>query len=148
MLLGVIFIAAGVTNTIGHAAEPLATGPAAALAVGVLFYLAGDSAFRRTLGMWSGVVRAAAAVVALGTIPLGWSSAALQLVTLVAVFAGVFRMEVVVVGANGATPPRPVARQAHRDRPSRPEISRLQRDRHAFPLHRPGYLFAIPRRNE
>lgn len=50
------------------------TGPAAALAGGVLLYLAGDVAFRRTLGLGSGLVRA---VAALGTIPLGKSSAAL-----------------------------------------------------------------------
>jgi len=93
MLLGVVFIAAGVTSAIGHAAEPLATGPASALAGGVLLYLAGDVAFRRTLGIGSGVVRAVAAVVALATIPLGWSSAALQLVALVVVFAAVFGME-------------------------------------------------------
>jgi low temperature requirement protein LtrA len=93
MLLGVVFIAAGVTNAIGHAAEPLATAPAAALASGVLLYLAGDVAFRRTLGIGRGLARAVAAVVALATIPLGWSSAALQLVARVLVFVGVCGVE-------------------------------------------------------
>jgi low temperature requirement protein LtrA len=55
MLLGVISIAAGVSSALGHFGEPLATGPAAALAGGVLLYLAGDVAFRRRLGIGSGV---------------------------------------------------------------------------------------------
>lgn len=93
MLLGVVFIAAEVTSAIGHATEPLATGPAAALAGGVLLYLAGNVAFRRTLGIGSGLVRAVAGVVALGTIPLGWSSAALQLVALVVLFGATFALE-------------------------------------------------------
>jgi low temperature requirement protein LtrA len=70
MLLGVVFVAAGVTSAIGHAAEPQATGPGAALAGGVLLYLAGDVAFRRALGIGSEVARSVAAV---ATIPLGWS---------------------------------------------------------------------------
>ena len=93
MLLGVVFIAAGVSSAIGHAAEPLALGPSAALAGGVLLYLAGDVAFRRTLRIGSGAARAVAAVVALGSIPLGRSSAALQLVALVVVFVLMFGSE-------------------------------------------------------
>jgi low temperature requirement protein LtrA len=41
MLLGALFIAAGSSNAIGHATEPLTTWPRAALAVRVVFSLAG-----------------------------------------------------------------------------------------------------------
>jgi low temperature requirement protein LtrA len=93
MLLGVISIAAGVSSAIGHAGEPLATGPAAALAAGALLYMAGDVAFRTRLGIGGWIPRAVAAVLALGTIPLGRSSAALELVALVVVFVAAFVVE-------------------------------------------------------
>jgi hypothetical protein len=79
VLVGVISIAAGVSSAIGHPSEPLATGPAAALAVGAFLYLAGDVAFRRRLDLGGWIPRATAAVMALATIPLGRSSAALDL---------------------------------------------------------------------
>jgi low temperature requirement protein LtrA len=94
MLLGVIVIAAGVKLSIGHVAEPLAGGPALALAGGVALYLAGDVAFRRTLGIWPVGYRAAAAVLALGTLPLGVLVAGgVQLVGLVAVLVATMAAE-------------------------------------------------------
>jgi len=88
MLLGVIVIAAGVKRSIGHAGDPLGIGPALALAGGVAGFLAGDVAFRRVLGIRPVGHRAAAAVLALGTVLLGLRlAAAVQLVGLVAVLA-------------------------------------------------------------
>jgi low temperature requirement protein LtrA len=94
MLLGVIVIAAGVKLSIGHVAEPLTGGPALALAGGVALYLAGDVAFRRTLGIRPVGYRAAAAVVALGTLPLGvLVGGGVQLVALVAVLVAAMAAE-------------------------------------------------------
>ncbi len=96
MLLGLVFIAAGVTNAIGHAAEPLAVGPASALAGGVLLHLAGEVAFRRTLGIGSGVVRAVAAGVAPVTIAR-WGDVPPAAISSGAVFATISRSENVLV---------------------------------------------------
>ncbi|HEX6532981.1 MAG TPA: low temperature requirement protein A [Gemmatimonadaceae bacterium] len=95
MLLGVVFIAAGVTKAIGHAAAPLGPGPAAALAVGAAIYLVGDVAFRRILRIDRGSTRTIVAIGALATFPLGGVSAALQLVMLVGVFVAGYVAEAV-----------------------------------------------------
>jgi low temperature requirement protein LtrA len=94
MLLGVIVIAAGVKRSIGHVTEQLGTGPALALAGGVAIYLAGDVAFRRTLGIRPVGYRAAAALAALATVLLGvWVAAGVQLVALVAVLVAALAAE-------------------------------------------------------
>jgi low temperature requirement protein LtrA len=94
MLLGVIVTAAGVKRSIGHVTEPLGTGPALALAAGVAIYLAGDVAFRRALGIRPVGYRAAAALVALGTLPLGvLVGAGVQLLGLVAVLVATMATE-------------------------------------------------------
>lgn len=93
MLLGVVGIAVGLENAIHHITEPLAFGPAAALAGGTALYLAGDVAFRRILQIGSGITRMVIAVIALGTVPLAAVSAAVQLTALVMLFVTAFIIE-------------------------------------------------------
>ena len=89
MLLGVIVMAAGLKDAIGHAFEPLDLAHALMLSGGVALFLAGDVLFRRTLGLGPGRLRAAAAALALATVPLGLAVSALgQLAAVVAVLAG------------------------------------------------------------
>jgi low temperature requirement protein LtrA len=109
MLLGVIVIAAGVKLSIGHVTERLGIGPALALAGGVAIYLAGDVAFRRTLGLRPVAHRAAAALLALATVPLGVRLAAgVQLVVLVALLVATIAAERRQRPA-GVAGPRPAA---------------------------------------
>jgi low temperature requirement protein LtrA len=106
MLLGVIVIAAGVKKSIGHIGDPLGIGPALALAGGVALYLAGDVAFRRVLGIRPVGHRAAAAALALATVPLGVGVAAgVQLVALAAVLVATIAAERRWRTAGVATPP-------------------------------------------
>jgi low temperature requirement protein LtrA len=105
MLLGVIVIAAGVKKSIGHVGDPLGIGPALALAGGVASYLAGDVAFRRVLGIRPVGHRTAAALLALGTVPLGlWLAAGVQLLGLVAVLVATLAAERRWRRAGAATP--------------------------------------------
>ena len=74
LLLGIVAVAAGLEQAIARAADPPAAEPAGAavlLAVGTFGVLAGDTAFRRLLGLGHGLVRPAAAAAALATIPAG-----------------------------------------------------------------------------
>jgi low temperature requirement protein LtrA len=99
-------IAAGVKRSIGHIAEQLGAGPALALAGGVAIYLTGDVAFRRTLGIRPVGYRAAAAMLALGTVALGvWVGAGAQLVALVAVLVAALVVEQRWRRAGVASPP-------------------------------------------
>jgi low temperature requirement protein LtrA len=108
MLLGVIVIAAGVKRSIGHVGNPLGAGTALALAGGVAIYLAGDVAFRRVLGIRPVGHRAAAAALALATVPLGMGVAAgVQLVALVAVLVATLMAERRWRPARVAGPPSP-----------------------------------------
>ncbi|WP_419996514.1 low temperature requirement protein A [Streptomyces boninensis] len=94
MLLGIVILSAGVKKSLGHLGEHLHTGPALALAGGVALYLAGDAAFRTVLGIRPRAGRAAAAAVALATVPLGTQvNAAAQLITLVAVIVALLAAE-------------------------------------------------------
>jgi low temperature requirement protein LtrA len=114
MLLGVIVLAAGVKKSIGHVGDPLGAGPALALAGGVALYLAGDVAFRRVLGIRPVGHRAAAAALALATVPLGVGVAAgVQLVALVAVL-------VATIAAERRWRPAGVARPPSTAGPTRP----------------------------
>lgn len=84
ILLGVVVAAAGVEESVGHVTESLATAPAVSLGAGVAIYLAGALAFRRVMGIRPAGYRAAAAVLALATIPLGTTlSAAAQMIAIV-----------------------------------------------------------------
>jgi low temperature requirement protein LtrA len=94
MLLGIVALAAGVKLSIGHVTERLELGPALTLAGGVALYLAGEVAFRRTLGIRPVAVRAVAALAALATVALGvTTTAAVQLVVLVAILLGMLLPE-------------------------------------------------------
>jgi low temperature requirement protein LtrA len=62
MLLGIITIAAGVRLVLGNVMARAARGPAMLLGVGVALYLAGDAAFRLSLGMRAIITRAVGAL--------------------------------------------------------------------------------------
>ena len=102
MLLGIIALAAGLKDAIGHAFEPLDLAHALLLAGGVAAFLAGDILFRRTLRIGPARHRAAAAVLALATVPAGLAvSAVLQLTVLGIVLAGSLAAESPVAWARG-----------------------------------------------
>ena len=102
MLLGIIALAAGLKDAIGHAFEPLDLAHALLLAGGVAAFLAGDILFRRTLRIGPARHRAAAAVLALATVPAGLAvSAVLQLTALGIVLAGSLAAESPVAWARG-----------------------------------------------
>ncbi|HEX2374420.1 MAG TPA: low temperature requirement protein A [Actinomycetota bacterium] len=107
MLLGIIALAAGLKDAIGHAFDPLDLAHALMLSGGAALFLAGDILFRRTLDLGPGRVRATAAALALATIPLGlWLSALLQLAALVMVLAGSLAAEPAVLRPRGRQPRR------------------------------------------
>jgi low temperature requirement protein LtrA len=76
LLLGIVALAVGLKKATGHAYDPLHDGPALALAGGAALFLAGDVAFRWRLRLGRSWARAAAAVIAPATIPLGTEVAA------------------------------------------------------------------------
>jgi low temperature requirement protein LtrA len=101
MLGGVITLAAGLKDAIGHAHDPLDLAHALLLSGGVALFLAGDVLFRRTLAIGPAHLRATAAALALATIPLGLTLSALaQLVALLAVLAGSLAVESVWVSSR------------------------------------------------
>lgn len=86
MLLGVAILAAGVRTSIGHLTQHVPIASAVALAGGVALFLAGNVAFRATLGIVPLYPRAAAATGVVATVPLGVGlSAIAELTGLVAV---------------------------------------------------------------
>lgn len=94
MLLGVVAIAAGIHEAIGHPGEPMARGGAVALAGGVSLFFVGDTEFRRTLNVGPLSLRLGIAAVALATIPVGTAlGGAWQLVALVVVVAAGLAVE-------------------------------------------------------
>jgi low temperature requirement protein LtrA len=94
ILLGIVALAAGLKDAIGHAFEPLDLNHALLLAGGVAAFLAGDLGFRRILDLGPARHRAAAAVLALATIPAGLAvSAVLQLTALGVVLCGCLAAE-------------------------------------------------------
>jgi low temperature requirement protein LtrA len=94
MLGGIITLAAGLKDVIGHAFEPLDLAHALLLSGGVALFLVADALFRRTLHIGPTTHRAAAATLALATIPIGLTVSALaQLAALVLVLALSLRLE-------------------------------------------------------
>jgi low temperature requirement protein LtrA len=79
MLLGIVVVAVGIHNTVGHASEALHWGEATALGGGVALYLLGHAAFLRLLGLRGVPHRLGCAAVVLATIPLGHLVAIAQL---------------------------------------------------------------------
>jgi low temperature requirement protein LtrA len=102
MLLGVIALAAGLKDAIGHAFDPLDLAHAWLLAGGVAIFLAGDILFRRTLGIGPARHRATAAALALATVPVGLAaSAVFQLTFLGIALAGCLAAESSVTWSRG-----------------------------------------------
>ncbi|MEV5508233.1 low temperature requirement protein A [Streptomyces orinoci] len=94
MLLGVAILAAGVKKSIGQLAHHLPPAPAVALAGGVALFLAGNVAFRASLGIRPRRHRIAAAAAVLGTVPLGtWANALAQFLGLVLVLVAMLIVE-------------------------------------------------------
>jgi low temperature requirement protein LtrA len=94
MLLGIIAMAAGLKDAIGHAFDPLDLAHALMLSGGAALFLAGDLFFRRTLQLGPAALRATAAALALATVPVGLTLSALaQLTTLVLVLAAALTLE-------------------------------------------------------
>jgi low temperature requirement protein LtrA len=93
ILLGVVALAAGLKQTIGHAQSHPAA-PALAIGAGAALFLAGQAAFRRVLRLGSPWPRLAAALFALATAVLGATvSIEAQLVVLLAGLAGLLSLE-------------------------------------------------------
>ncbi|MEU2063281.1 low temperature requirement protein A [Streptomyces sp. NPDC013455] len=94
MLLGIVFLAAGVKKTVGHLGDHPHWGPALALAGGVALFLAGDTAFRTALGLRPVRYRAVACALALLTaVPGTRLPAYALLLLLVAVLTGMLAAE-------------------------------------------------------
>jgi len=94
MLLGIAVAAAGLKNAVGRPGAALPAGPAIALALGVLLFLAGDVAFRSVLGIGNPRYRAAAAVLALAAWPVAAEvDAAAGIALLTVVVAGALAVE-------------------------------------------------------
>ena len=107
MLGGIIALAAGLKDAIGHAFDPLDLAHALMLSGGAALFLAGDVLFRRTLRIGPGRIRAGAAALALATIPLGLTtSAIIQMTALVLVLAGSLATETRLATTSARQPRR------------------------------------------
>jgi low temperature requirement protein LtrA len=105
MLSGIIAVAAGLRTATGHAFAALDGAWALALAGGVALFLGGEVLFRRTLQIESSLWRAAMAVLALATVPLGVGVAAVaQLAALVGLLVVGFAAEYVATKRGGSPP--------------------------------------------
>jgi low temperature requirement protein LtrA len=93
LLLGIVIVAAGIKKAVGHAFDHLTLGQALALAGGLAVYLLGDVAFRRVLTIGHLRYRAAGAVLALATVPVGLAYAGLQLALLILLLVAVLAVE-------------------------------------------------------
>jgi low temperature requirement protein LtrA len=93
LLLGIVLVAAAVKGTIAHSVSHLGTATAFLLAAGISLYLASDAVFRRILRISRTRYRAAAAVLALATVPLGLIAGVLQLVGLNVLLGGMLSIE-------------------------------------------------------
>jgi low temperature requirement protein LtrA len=85
LLLGIVLLAAGVKESVGHAFEALHYGQAIALGGGAALYLFGHALFLRTLGLPGLSYRVAAGLGVLATIPLSQVTAVAQLGAILAV---------------------------------------------------------------
>ncbi len=93
LLLGIVAIAAGVKKAIGHPLDHMHLGPAIALSAGVTLYLAGDTMYRRVLGMPPRPLRVLVAALALPAILLGLWSALAQLAAFTALLIAALAAE-------------------------------------------------------
>jgi low temperature requirement protein LtrA len=107
MLLGIITLAAGLKDAIGHAFDPLDLPHALLLSGGTALFLVGDALFRRTLRLGPSTYRLAAATLALATIPLGLATSALtQLAVLLLILAGSLLLETKAASPSRRQPRR------------------------------------------
>jgi low temperature requirement protein LtrA len=107
MLLGIIALAAGLKDVVGHAFDPLDLAHALMLSGGAALFLVADALFRRTLDLGPSAFRAAAATLALATIPLGLAISALaQLATLVLALATLLLLETRAASSQERQPRR------------------------------------------
>jgi low temperature requirement protein LtrA len=93
LLLGIVIVAAGIKKAVGHAFDHLTLAQALALAGGVAVYLLGDVAFRRVLAIGRLRFRAAGAVLALATVPVGLAYAGAQLALLILLLVATLAVE-------------------------------------------------------
>lgn len=94
MLLGIVIVAAGVSLVLGDVGATIGLGRALLLGGGAGLYLAGNVAFRAALGIRPIASRAAAAIAALLTLPVGVLVAAVaQLITLVVVLTAMLVLD-------------------------------------------------------
>jgi low temperature requirement protein LtrA len=84
LLLGIVLVAVGLKKATGHAYDALTYAEALTLGGGVAVYLVADVAFRRVLRLGRSPHRAAAALAALATIPVGAEVAAIAQIGLLA----------------------------------------------------------------
>jgi len=101
LLLGIVAVAAGIKNAVGHASGHLELPQATLLAAGLAVYLLSDVAFRLVLHIGPVRFRAAAAVAVLATIPAGIALGLAQLTALVAVLIGMLYLEDRAAGGGG-----------------------------------------------
>jgi low temperature requirement protein LtrA len=85
ILLGIITLSAGVKKAVAHPGDPMTIGAQLALTGGVALFLLGSVAFRMIMGLPGRLPRVVAAALILATIPLGWSSAVLELGVIVVI---------------------------------------------------------------
>jgi low temperature requirement protein LtrA len=112
ILLGVVAIAAAEKHAIGHASHTLPLAEALFLGAGTALFLAGDVVFRRVLGIGRKATRAAAALLALCTVPLGTEvSAVAQMVALVLLLAAALSLEARAGLSRAAAPARDARRR-------------------------------------
>jgi low temperature requirement protein LtrA len=95
LLLGIVAIAAAERAAVAHPFDELSWARAGLLGGGAAAFLAGDALFRRELQIGTGIVPAAAATVAVATLPLGTEiCAAAQIGALVALLVAVLVGEI------------------------------------------------------
>jgi low temperature requirement protein LtrA len=93
LLLGIVMVAAAVKGTIAHSVSHLGPPTAFLLAGGISLYLGADAVFRRILRISRIRYRAAAAILAFATVPLGLIAGVLQLVGLNVLLGGMLSVE-------------------------------------------------------
>ena len=118
MLLGIVFVAAGVAEAVRHSHGLEASLPAAlVLGVGAAAFVGGTAAFRATLHTGPTALRLAATVIALATIPLG------ALVAIEAQLGLLIAVGAVMLAIEAMSDRDPVARPEASSRPGGPEGS-------------------------
>jgi low temperature requirement protein LtrA len=99
MIFGLVLLAAGLHELLGHAFAPAEPSGAWLVAGGTAVYLVADAAYRRTLSLGPIAWRLGAAAVALATAPLGaLASGAAQLAAVIAIVAAALTLEAASAG--------------------------------------------------